>query len=50
MVIERIVKGWGMAAMLMLSGAASATLFDRGRGLIYDDVLDITWLQDANYA
>ena len=25
-------------------------LYDRGNGLIYDDVLDITWLQDANYA
>ena len=29
---------------------ADATLLDRGNGLIYDDVLDITWLQDANYA
>ncbi|MDZ7753839.1 MAG: PEP-CTERM sorting domain-containing protein [Gammaproteobacteria bacterium] len=48
--IERIVKGWGMAAVLMLPGAASATLIDRGGGLIYDDVLDITWLRDANYA
>jgi hypothetical protein len=28
----------------------NATLWDRGGGLIYDDVLDITWLQDANYA
>jgi len=25
-------------------------LFDRGGGLVYDNVLDITWLQDANYA
>lgn len=31
-------------------GAAHATLHDRGGGLIYDDVLDVTWLQDANYA
>lgn len=29
---------------------ANATLWDRGGGMIYDDVLDITWLQDANYA
>ena len=29
---------------------ANATLWDRGGGLIYDDVLDITWLQDTNYA
>jgi len=35
---------------LAFSGAAQATLIDRGGGLIYDDVLNITWLQDANYA
>ncbi|KFB77568.1 PEP-CTERM sorting domain-containing protein [Candidatus Accumulibacter cognatus] len=35
---------------LLASGAAQATLWDRGGGLIYDDVLNITWLKDANYA
>ena len=35
---------------LVISGVAQATLIDRGGGLIYDDVLKITWLQDANYA
>jgi len=30
--------------------ASGASLYDRGNGLIYDDVLDITWMQDANYA
>ena len=39
--------------LLVLSSAfpfaAQATLIDRGNGLIYDDVLDITWLQDANF-
>jgi hypothetical protein len=39
-----------LATGLGLSGAAKATLVDRGGGLIYDDVLDITWLRDANYA
>jgi hypothetical protein len=39
-----------LAAGLFFSGAAQATLIDRGGGLIYDDVLNITWLQDANYA
>ena len=33
-----------------LSGAAQATLIDRGNGLIYDSGQDLTWLQDANYA
>ena len=28
----------------------NAELFDRGGGLIYDDVLDVTWMQDVNYA
>ncbi len=35
---------------LTLSAGAQATLIDRGGGLIYDSVLNITWLQDANYA
>jgi len=37
-------------AMLAVSDAAQATLIDRGGGLIYDDQLNVTWLQDANYA
>lgn len=32
------------------TGTAHATLIDRGGGLIYDDVLDVTWMQDAQYA
>ena len=39
-----------LLAGISLSGAAQAALFDRGGGLIYDDVLNVTWLQDANYA
>ncbi|MBK7414557.1 MAG: DUF1566 domain-containing protein [Dechloromonas sp.] len=39
-----------MISGLAISGGAQATLIDRGSGLIYDDVLNITWLQDANYA
>lgn len=34
----------------LIAGSAQATLMDRGGGLIYDDVLNVTWLQDANYA
>ena len=36
-----------LALVLAFSGNAGAALHDRGSGLIYDDVLDITWLQDA---
>lgn len=32
------------------SGATQAALVDRGGGLIYDTDLNVTWLQDANYA
>jgi len=38
------------AGLFVFCNTASGTLIDRGGGLIYDDVLDITWLQDANYA
>lgn len=37
-------------ALLSLSMDASATLHDRGSGLIYDDVLHATWLQDTTFA
>jgi hypothetical protein len=32
------------------AGSANSELIDRGGGMIYDSVLDITWLQDANFA
>lgn len=34
---------------LMFTTTAKATLWERDGGFIYDDVNDITWLQDANY-
>ena len=37
-------------AGLLSFGAAQAALIDRGGGLIYDDVQNITWMQDANYS
>ena len=43
----------GVWSALLLSGLTAsvpAALHDRGGGLIYDDVLDVTWLQDTNYA
>lgn len=36
--------------LVLMPHAADAALHDRGGGLIYDDVLNVTWLQDANYA
>lgn len=41
---------FGVLLFFGMTGIVNAALWDRGGGLIYDDVLDITWLQDANYA
>jgi hypothetical protein len=38
------------SAALLSSGVAQAALMDRGGGLLYDSVLNVTWLQDANFA
>ena len=40
-----------VASLFTLSmGSTQAALIDRGGGLLYDNTLNITWLQDANYA
>lgn len=39
-----------LASLALAIPGAQATLLDRGGGLIYDTVLNITWLQDANHA
>lgn len=39
-----------LGLFLLGIGSSHATLIDRGGGLIYDDVLNVTWLQDAQYA
>ncbi len=39
-----------LAGFATLPVTSVAELHDRGGGLIYDDVLDVTWLQDANPA
>lgn len=52
--VMKVTSFAGLSAIVLASGlfttSAEALLHDRGNGLIYDDVLDITWLQDANYA
>jgi hypothetical protein len=48
-----MTRKWLLLALAAASASsitAQAALHDRGGGLIYDDVLNITWLQDANYA
>jgi len=51
--LQTTKKYFGLCAVAALgfgSAASQAALIDRGGGLIYDDVLDVTWLQDARYA
>lgn len=37
------------AILAVVAASAHAELHDRGNGFIYDDVTDLTWLQDTNY-
>jgi hypothetical protein len=39
-----------VAIIALVQLNAHAELYDRGNGMIYDSTLNITWLQDANYA
>ena len=39
-----------IALALASSAPVEATLLDRGNGLIYDDVLNMTWLKYVRYA
>ena len=45
--LRKIITATTILASLLLAPPASAELHDRGGGLIYDDILDVTWLQDA---
>jgi hypothetical protein len=50
-VIKRASRVIVVLSVLVFGVCSSeAALIDRGGGLIYDDVLDVTWLQDANFA
>ena len=48
--IKLATKFGAFMLSLCLGLPVNAALVDRGGGMIYDDVLDITWLQDARYA
>ena len=39
-----------VACALSMPSLTQAMLIDRGGGLIYDTALDVTWMQDAQYA
>lgn len=39
-----------LSCSILYSSIGHSALINRGNGLIYDDVQDITWMQDANYS
>lgn len=47
---NELVKMFTLVCSLMIASQANAGLIVRDGGMVYDDVLDITWLLDANYA
>ena len=46
----KINKSIPVIFFLMLSATTNAALLNRGNGMIYDNVLDVTWLADAGLA
>ena len=48
--LSKVMTGAFVAALCVPVPQAQAALVDRGGGMLYDTVLNVTWLQDANYA
>lgn len=49
--LKTVTMGWVLALGLMgLAGGVQAALIDRGNGMIYDSLQNITWTQNANLA
>lgn len=46
--MKRTIQALGLMAVLLMAGKSQATLIDRGNGLVYDDVNNISWTQDAD--
>jgi hypothetical protein len=48
--LSKVLTGAFVAVLSLPVPQAQAALVDRGGGMLYDTVLKVTWLQDANYA
>ena len=48
--LSKVMMGAFVAALCVPVPQAQALLVDRGSGMLYDTVLNVTWLQDANHA
>lgn len=46
--LKQLAKASITSNVLTISSLTSAALIERGNGMKYDDVQNITWLQDAN--
>jgi hypothetical protein len=49
-VVKELRLALALTAGLTIGGTAQGALIDHGHGLLFDDVLGITWLKDPNYA
>jgi hypothetical protein len=47
---QKTLLALALLASAAVTGTAHASLATRGNGLLYDNVLNVTWLRDANYA
>lgn len=47
--MKKLTTSLALCVLFAGSGVAQAALVDRGGGLIYDDVLNVTWLQNVTY-
>ncbi|GLX77432.1 hypothetical protein tinsulaeT_07720 [Thalassotalea insulae] len=50
LISQKFLQSSALAVSLLVSLSSTAGLIDNGNGTIYDDVLNITWLQNANIA
>jgi hypothetical protein len=50
MTLKPFLKPLLLAACVLSLSSAQASLIERGNDLVYDDDLNVTWLQNANYA
>jgi hypothetical protein len=47
---NRITSTFSCISLLTCTAISQAAFIDAGSGMVYDTLLDVTWLKDANYA
>lgn len=46
--MPKLLKALAALSVVVAMGAAQGALFDRGPDMVYDDVLDISWVRNAS--